>query len=292
MRIGVVAAALVAVVLWGASPVAAKVAVSSMPVLAVVFLRTVLGGVAALPVALLLRVPFPQSSQHRALLLLSGFCGFVGFPLLFTLGVERTSANHASMILACLPIFTGAIAMMWDRRRPKFLWWAGCAVAFAGEFLLISNYSDDVGTGAPTVFGDGLILVSNLFASLGYVAGGRLQRDGYPATGTTFWGVILFGVLLLPCAPFFLSGVDFGGVPRDAWFAVLYLAVGVTIVGYMLWYWSLGRGGIERVGLFQFLQPVSGVILAWVLLGEHLTSGFMLASAVILVGVGLALKAK
>lgn len=291
MTLFVVLVAVVAVVIWGASPVAAKLAVADLPVLAVAVLRTVLGGLAALPVALLMRVPLPASRDQRLLLVLSGFCGFVGFPVLFTIGVGMTSANHASMILASLPIFTGAIAMTWDGKRPKGIWWIGCAIALAGELLLIS--ARDLGSGSSaTLTGDLIVLASNGFASLGYVAGARLQRDGYPSTGTTFWGVVIFAVVLAPAVPFALGGVDLAAVPPKAWAAVAYLAVGVTIVGYIMWYWALGKGGIERIGLIQFLQPVSGVILALLLLGERFTAIFVLASVLILLGVWLAIRAK
>lgn len=291
MPLSILAAALIAVLLWGASPVAAKIAVVSLSPLAVVMFRTVLGGFAAFPLALFLRIPLPRSADQKRLLLMSGFCGFVGFPVLFTLGVEHTSANHASMVLACLPIFTGTIAMTWDRTSPKALWWFGCLIALAGELLLIMSYSKGQGPG-PSVLGDGLVLASNLFASLGYVAGGRLQREGYPAAGTTFWGVTIFAFLLLPITPFVLAGIDFSDVSTEAWLSILYLAVGVSIIGYMLWYWALGKGGIERIGLFQFLQPISGVILAWILLDERLTVTFAVASALILFGVWFALKAQ
>jgi len=287
----VIAVAVLAVVIWGASPVAAKVAVADLPVLTVAILRTVLGGLAALPVALAMRVPLPAGRNQRLLLVLSGFCGFVGFPVLFTIGVGLTSANHASMILACLPVFTGAIAMTWDAKRPAGLWWAGCAIALAGELVLITARGTTGGVQA-SLAGDLVVLASNLFASLGYVAGGRLQRAGYPSTGTTFWGVVIFAAVLAPTVPFALSGVDLAAVPLKAWTAVAYLAVMITIVGYIMWYWALGKGGIERIGLIQFLQPVSGVILALILLGEQFTPIFMAASAIILFGVWLAIRAK
>lgn len=291
MSLFVVLVAVLAVVIWGASPVAAKIAVGDLPVMAVAVLRTVLGGIAALPVALLMRVPLPSTNNERGLLVLSGFCGFVGFPVLFTIGVGQTSANHASMILASLPIFTGAIAMTWDGKKPQLIWWAGCAIALVGELVLIS--SRNAGAANPaTLTGDLIVLASNGFASLGYVAGARLQRAGYPSTGTTFWGVVLFSLLLAPTVPFVLGGVDLAAVPFDAWAAVAYLAVIVTIVGYVMWYWALGKGGIERIGLIQFLQPVSGVILALLLLGERFTAVFVLASVLILLGVWLAIRAK
>ena len=119
-----------------------------------------------------------------------------------------------------------------------------------------------------TITGDALVLLSNGFASLGYVAGGRLQQAGYPSTGTTFWGAAAMALLLTPVVPVLWARGDFAVASVPAWSAIAYLAIVVTILGYVLWYRALGRGGIARVGLIQFLQPVSGVILAAMLLHE------------------------
>jgi drug/metabolite transporter (DMT)-like permease len=291
MSPSVILAALAAVILWGASPVAAKVAVADLSPLSVAVLRTFLGGALAVPVALALKVRWPEQRRLQAILLLSGFCGFVGFPLLFTFGVRLTSANHASMILAALPIFTGAIAMGWDRRRPTRIWIIGSLIALTGEVVLIGGRAGADGGGA-TVAGDALVLLSNGFASLGYVAGGRLQQAGYPSTGTTFWGAAAMALVLAPVVPFLWARGDFAVASAPAWSAIAYLAIVVTILGYVLWYWALGRGGIARVGLIQFLQPVSGVILAALLLDERISLSFLLASALVLSGVWLAIRGK
>jgi drug/metabolite transporter (DMT)-like permease len=287
----VLLAALAAVVLWGASAVATKIAVTALAPLAVAALRTIIGGLIALPLALALRLPLPGTVPQRYVLLLSAACGFIAFPVLFSLGVRLTSANHASMILAALPIFTGAIAMAWDRRWPKRVWWVGCAIALVGEMLLIANQPIDT-TAQASLSGDLIVLAGNLFASLGYVAGGRLQREGYPSTGTTFWGAGLAAVILLPTLPFIVDDIVFAEIAPASWLGVLYLAIGVTIVGYVLWYWALGKGGIERIGLIQFLQPISGVILAWLLLGERVDFGFVLASGMVLIGVWVSIQTK
>jgi len=291
MSPSVILAALAAVVLWGASPVAAKVAVADLSPLSVAVLRTFLGGALAVPVALTMKVRWPTQRRLQLILLLSGFCGFVGFPLLFTFGVHLTSANHASMILAALPIFTGAIAMGWDRRRPTRIWILGSLIALAGEVVLIGGHAS-AGSGSASVAGDALVLISNCFASLGYVAGGRLQQAGYPSTGTTFWGAAAMALILAPVMAFLWARGDLAVASVPAWSAIAYLAVVVTILGYVLWYWALGKGGIARVGLIQFLQPVSGVVLAAVLLGERISLSFLLASALVLGGVWLAIKGK
>ncbi len=286
----VIFSALIAVILWGASPVATKLAVADLSPLTVSVLRTVIGGLLAIPIALMMRIPFPATGSQRATLLLSGFCGFIFFPLFFSIGVEKTSANHASMILASLPVFTGAIANLWDRKVPARVWWFGCAVALVGEAILISGRAPSANVA--TLEGDLIVLGSNFFASLGYVAGARLQRAGYPATGTTFWGAALPAVLLVPVVPFLFQDSEHQTVSIIAWSSVLYLAIAVTIIGYIFWYFALGKGGIARMGLFQFLQPVSGVILAAILLSEGIDWTFVVASAIILFGVWFAARAK
>ena len=286
----VLVAALGAVIIFGGSAIATKIAVTAISPIDVSILRTVIGGLVAIPLALALRIRLPASVTQKWLLLLSGGCAFIGFPLLFTYGVSLTTANHATMILAILPVLTGAIAMSWDRQWPGPTWWLGCGIAFAGEVLLL--YDPQAGSGAASLTGDLLVWISTLFASLGYVAGARLQRTGYSARGTTFWGVGLFAVLLLPVVPLVVDGESLASAGAYAWSGLLYQAIGVTIVAYILWYWALGTGGIARVGLFQFLQPVSGVILAWLILAETLSLIFMLASSIIMVGVITAFRAK
>lgn len=292
----VLLAALAAVVLWGASPVAAKVAVGELSALTVALMRTFVGGLLAVPVALALRVPLPATRRLKLILLLTGFCGFIAFPIPFTIGLKLTSANHASMILAALPITTGAIALLWDRRKPTRIWILGSLIALVGEAVLIGGRQSAGAVNQPSLPGDLLVLLSNFAASLGYVAGGRLQQAGYPSTGTTIWGAAAMALVLAPVVAalwlFGDLGPELAAASARSWLAILYLAAVSTILGYVLWYWALGKGGIARVGLIQFLQPVSGIILAALLLGEGITASFLAASALVLFGVWLAIRGK
>ena len=51
-----------------------------------------------------------------------------------------------------------------------------------------------------------------------------------------------------------------------AWGALLFLAVMVSIVGYIGWYPALARGGIMRIAPLMFLPPISDLVLAGVAL--------------------------
>lgn len=288
--------ALAVMVLWGATPVITKLAVREIDPVVVGIMRTVLGGLAALPLALALRIAPPRGRLWRPLAL-SGFCGFVAFPLLFSIGQQMTSAMHGGLILAVLPILTGLYAAAVERRRPAGRWWIGCAVAFAGEVLLITGRVPS-GAGQPeaSLLGDVLILVASLFAAMGYVAGARLAQAHYASLGTTLWGISAASVVVAPILPF--TGAAGGEatwllslLPQAsplAWGAVAFIAWVTSILGYVGWYWALARGGIGRIATIQFLQPLSGLVLAFFLLGERPTLVLGLATVLILGGVVIA----
>ncbi|MSP88894.1 MAG: DMT family transporter [Alphaproteobacteria bacterium] len=282
-------AALFAVTVWGASPPMTKVAVASFDPVLVAVLRTVIGGIAAAPLVLFLRMSLPRDGIGIGLLLLASFCGYVGFPIVFSIGIGLTSAAHGALALAILPLFTGLFAALVERRLPGRNWWIGTAIALLGEVCLITFRSSSAAAGT-TLAGDLIVLASATIASAGYVAGARLAQRGYSSWNTTFWGVVIAGLAMIMALPFAGAGQagagqDWQAAPLSGWLAILYLAIGVTIVGYVAWYWALGAGGIARIGVFQFLQMPVGLIIAIVFLGEPLTLTLTLSAALIFVGV-------
>ena len=73
--------------------------------------------------------------------------------------------------------------------------------------------------------------------------------------------------------------------------SVVFLAVVTSILGYVGWYWALDRGGIARIATLQFLQPISGFVLAAIVLGENVTVPIAVGSALIVGGIVIAQRA-
>jgi drug/metabolite transporter (DMT)-like permease len=285
----VVVACLV-MVIWGATPVVTKVATGEIDSILVGLLRTLVGGALAGPFLRAWRQPLPTHRHGLALLVVSSLAGFIAFPILFSIGQRHTSAMHGGLILAALPIFTGSYAALLERRRPGLRWILGCLLALTGEAALIA-FRAGAGGAEVSLFGDALVVLSALLVASGYVAGGRLGQLGYTSLATTFWGVAVAAVAVAPVAGVLLFA---HGVPRAglaAWGCVLFLGVMTTIVGYIGWYWALAAGGIARIGTIQFFQPVSGLALAILVLGERFTLPLMVASLTILAGVSIAQRA-
>jgi drug/metabolite transporter (DMT)-like permease len=60
-----------------------------------------------------------------------------------------------------------------------------------------------------------------------------------------------------------------------------------VLVGYVLWFWALGYGGIARIASWQLGQPLLSVLFAAMLLGERITPVLLACGATILLGTAL-----
>ena len=281
--------AVLVMVVWGATPILTRIALEDMEPLVVATLRTIVAGLLAVPLLAHARLSLPRAATSRRLLALSAAAGFVVFPVVYTIGQERTSGLHGVMILAALPIFTGLYAAAVARRPPTGGWLVGCAIALAGEVVLIGARGGDASDA--TLGGDLLVLAAALVVSAGYVAGAMLPPRGVSSAAATYWGVVLGAVVLAPLATALLARDGLPEAGWRAWGAVAVLAVVTSVVGYIGWYWALDRGGIARISTLQFLQPLSGFALAVVVLGDSVTPTIAVGAAAIVCGVIIAQRA-
>ncbi|MDH3939344.1 MAG: DMT family transporter, partial [candidate division Zixibacteria bacterium] len=74
----------------------------------------------------------------------------------------------------------------------------------------------------------------------------------------------------------------------EAWAAVVYMAVGLSLVVYVLWYWVLKYMEASRIAIFHNVQPVLATLIAALWLGEQLTGTFLVGGLIVLTGVLIA----
>jgi len=142
-----------------------------------------------------------------------------------------------------------------------------------------------------SIVGDLLVLAAASSNAIGFVAGSQLtaRTDSWTAT---FWGVLIAGLVLAPALWLDADLVMWERLDLTTWIALGHLALGATVIGYMAWFYALARGGLARVSVLQFLQPIFTVIFAGVLLGERLTAAELVMGATILIGVIVARQSR
>lgn len=277
-----------AVFSWGITPAITAFQVSEIPALQAGLMRSVLAVPPAIAFIVFLRLRMPADAATWGWLLIAGFAAFCGFPILFTLGVSRTATSHAALILACMPVVSGALAAVLDRRMPRRGWFMGATVAMIGETILITSRDS---TGVATLEGDLLCILAAVISGSGYVAGSRATAK-IGTWSTTFWGVAIAGLAQVPLLVWLSSEVAWSELTYVGWGSTLYLVMFATVLAYAAWYWALNHGSVVRIAPVQFGQPLVSLVFAVVLLSEAITVPIIVSTALIIGGIVLASRAQ
>jgi drug/metabolite transporter (DMT)-like permease/uncharacterized protein YjiS (DUF1127 family) len=275
-------AGVIAITLFALTPTTTRLAIVQVEGLDIGLSRTLGASMIAILLILLLRIPPPRRpAEWQGLGLFSLGC-FILFPLLFSIGTQSTSAAHASLIMACMPVVTSAFGFVLDRHLPGAAWLAGAALALLGEIVLIVA-AKGMPSVQPTIGGDLIVLISCVSFSLGAVAGSRTAaRIG--AWRATFWAIGVASIALLPVAVAQSATLSIGTLAPITWLALLHLSVGATLIACIAWPFALEQGGISRIAPLQFLQPVLALVFAAVVLGEGLGTVTLSCGVAILLG--------
>ncbi len=285
-----------AVVLWGLTPAATELAVRTADPLVVGALRSILAAPFLALLLLWLKQRPPSGARGWGLATIAGLGGFVGFPVLFSFGLNATSTAHAALIIAAAPIVTGLIGFATRRDWPRRTWWAGAGLAFFGVAILIAGQDalGQSGSRASSLLGDLLCVAAMIAAAGGYVAGGRLSSDvgGWAAMS---WSLIVASIILLPILLASLTDPIATlrivlGEPESLW-PILFLTFGGTALGYALWFRALEVGGVAKIAPIQFTQPLISLIVAVLALKEELSIDVFIATGLILAGVAVTRRA-
>jgi len=277
VRPGGIGAGLIAVCLWGLAPVATRSLVHELAPLPLLTLRQLLAAGVLLPWA----VPALRRTDARDLprFIVAGLLGMVGYNLPVTVGLQWLPASSAGLLLATEPVWVLVIGLVFlgERAGPRVL--AGTGVALAGVAVIAGPAALSPGSGTRAVAGAALVLVATL-AFGGYMIVLRPLSQKYgpvSATATsTVAGALPYLALVGTVWPPRLSA------PAGA--ELLFLALGSTVAGMLLWNLAvvLGGAGISRL---LYLEPVVSVLGAMVFLGERATAAVLAGGLLVTAGV-------
>ena len=277
-----------AVISWGITPAITAFQVSEIPAFEAGLMRSVFAVPPAILCILVMRLARPSDAVTWGWLLFAGFAAFCGFPILFTTGIAQTSTAHAALILACMPVISGGLGAILDRRMLSRGWFIGAALAMIGEVVLITSRDS---SGDATLNGDLLVILAAIISGAGYVAGSRATAK-IGTWSTTFWGVTIAGLAQLPLLIWLMMGTDWTTVTHVGWLSTLYLVMFSTVLAYAAWYWALNHGTVVRIAPVQFSQPLVSLVFAVVLLSEEITQPIIISTALILGGIIMASRAQ
>lgn len=187
----------------------------------------------------------------------------VGQYVFFYIGIAHTSGVKGSIITGTSTFFAILIASLIFRQEKltgnKIL---GCLLGFGGVVLI--NVAGNQVEMSFRLSGEGCMLLSAVAYALSSVLIKKYSREEDPVTLSGYQFFI--GGLILSAL-----GLSMGGrlqvftVPPVG--ILLYLAM-VSAVAYSLWSVLLKYNPVSQVAVYGFMNPVCGVILSAIILGE------------------------
>jgi drug/metabolite transporter (DMT)-like permease len=269
---------------FGLSFVATKTALKGFEPLLLALMRfTLAGGI--LWVVWRLR-PVREQLTRRELGRLA-LVGFVSLTVYFSfenMGIARTSASAASILIAAIPVFVVVLNAFTLRERTSGRQWLGVLISFAGIVALVELGG---GAGGGTLAGDLLVLAASFSAAVYGLLARRLLVSR-SALFVTTWQNLFGALFMLPLA---LVEALVVGVRRPTVTAtggVLFLSVVCSIAAYLMLNYAYRFLEASRASVFINLTPVVAVAAAYLVLGERFTAGQAVAAVVVLGGVWLA----
>jgi O-acetylserine/cysteine efflux transporter len=268
--------AVVVVTLWGMNFIAAKIGAAEFPPLFLLAIRFVMVGVLLAP---FVRLP---KGRMKGIIALSVLLGAIHFPLMFY-GVAKSSASLTSIVLQLQVPFSSILAAVFYNDRLGWRRMAGMAVAFAGVIVVIGRpeFGGDVMTAILCTVGAALAFA---FANIQIKRIGAI--DGFTLNAWT-------SILALPQVLVLSLLLEHGQwsavltASWQAWAAIVYSAVGSTVIAYGAWYHLVGKYPVNQVVPFVLLIPVVSVFGGVAVLGEALTWQLAAGGAMTVIGVGI-----
>lgn len=255
------------VLVFSGSLPATRAAVADFDPVFVTGARAVIAGV--LGAALLFALKAKRPERRDLLPLLGVTMGVVVvWPLMIAFSLQLVPSAHGTMFIGLLPLMTAIFGVMRGGERPKPRFWL---FAIAGSALVV-GYAF-ISNGLALSLPDFFMLIGVTVCGYGYAEGAQLTRrlGGWQAIS---WALVL-GMPLMLALCFFYAPADFHAVHEASWLGLIYAGLMAMLVGFIFWYRGLALGGTASVGLLQLTQPFFSFVIAFLFLGEAISSAMI-----------------
>lgn len=218
--------------------------------------------------------------------LLVGLLFGVEFLLIFV-GLDYTSATRSTLLVNTMPfwVLVGGHFLLGERITARKT--LGLLLAFSGLVLVFSDRLSQPGPDA--LIGDLMSLGAGFAWAATNLAIRKTRLAHAGAEKLLLYQLVVSGLLSALLLPFTGPAVRDGNAV--ATWAMLFQAVYIVAITYVLWFWLVQRYPAAGLASFTFLTPAFGVLLAALVLGEPLGTTIFLALALIAAGLILVNRA-
>lgn len=280
---------------WGATFVAGRMAVQSMPPLTVATGRFIVASLLLLLIAYRAEGGLPRLSRNQIFVTLAlGLTGIALYNVFFFGALQRMPAGKTALLVALSPILVAVTVAIIMKEKLGPYRWGGIALALIGTLTIVTR--GDILNETQSLlasFGWGeLCMLTAIICWVGYTVISRFALKGLtPIAATTY--ATLWGTLILALAA--LTEINTLRTEMLTWqgfFTIFYLGSFGSAIAFIWYNEGVKKIGPARTVVFTNLVPVFGVLLSYMILGEPIYLSMVVGGAIVIAGVTLTNQAK
>jgi len=267
------------ILIWSTTPLAIQWSSEGGGFLFGVTARMTLGLLFCLLAIRISGVEMPWHARARGAYLAAGTAIYGAMGLVYW-AAQYVPSGWIAVLFGLSPLLTSLFSVLWlaDQNFSR----RGLAGLLLGVLGLAVIFSGGVEAGPHIGAGIAAVLVSALLHAASSVWVKRLSTD-LPALAITGGG------LSVAVPAFVLTWFVFDGawpqvLPDRARFAITYLALFGSVLGFFWYYYLLGRVAAVKVNLITLVTPVTALLLGHWLNGESILPTVWLGTVLILAG--------
>ena len=265
------------ILVGGGASVAIRITYAEMGPFWAAASRFLLGALALWIIAFIKRIPVPKGRALVGAVLFGTLTVGLAF-LLIAWGLVETPASRYQILMATVPLLTIFLASLHGVEGITRRGLLGSLIAVGGIAFTV---------GGPTASGLSLPHTMAILLAAAFIAEGGVLIKRFPPNPpvmTNAIGMSVGGVMLAVAS--LVSG-EAWTIPTqaDTWIAFLYLAIFVTVIAFLLYMFVLGKWSASGTSYGFVLVPLVTIVVASTLVGEQITSNFLIGAGLVLVGV-------
>lgn len=275
----------IAAIIWGAMFVVVKIVVDEVHPIQLVWLEYLISLVFLIGYSVIKGEKWHINWPDLRLIFWIGIIGNTISLVAQEMGTGLSNAQTGSVITSTIPAFMiifGWLILKEPLDKVKIF---SVLIAILGVVMIVGLKM----TGSNVVLGVILLILTAITWALMSVLIKKVKT--YSSLQITIMSTVVAVVCL---TPFILSDLSsltsINFAEPKVILSLLYIGAVSTAVAYVMWNKGLKVISASSSGLFYLIQPIVGSFLGWLLLGEQISVGFIIGSAMILASVWISVK--
>lgn len=278
------------VLLWGANVGIVKAAFQYINPVLFAAIRFTVSGFLMLLLVLWKERDLRIQKQDWSLILVVGGLGIGIYQVLWSIGLQWTSATNSALIFTIQPLL-GAVYVDLTKResvdRQRYL---GMVLALGGVVLVILKPTASLHFSTETFLGDFVNLMAAACAAIFFSVWPKPLLKKYSPMRLMGNCMMIGSVVLWIAVPLCGKLMALDQIGEKAWWPLVYAILFAGMLGHTLWYEGIGRIGPTKTLIYHYFIPVWATLFNYFWLGERIFPQQIIGGGLILWGVHYALR--